>query len=156
MTAQLVQGGGREGVLRFSFTSCNIRPCQMRQLKQHPVCLSCGLVWGVKYWDSSKVFPSLHSWRTPPAHLLPLFSFSGDLQTTFLCIKAPLGARFLALVSPLSIGTDQRHIWRALLSSHLYKFCTWDIKLIEVWYSSFRLSLRLFFHSRLPFHASIP
>lgn len=49
VTAQLVQGGGRERVLRFSFTSCNVRPCQMRQLKQHPVCLSCGLDWGVKY-----------------------------------------------------------------------------------------------------------
>lgn len=49
VTAQLVQEGGWEGVLRFSFTSCNIRPCQMRQLKQHPVCLSGGLDRGVKY-----------------------------------------------------------------------------------------------------------
>lgn len=40
---------GRERVLRFSFASCNVRPCQMRQLKQHPVCLSCSLDQGVKY-----------------------------------------------------------------------------------------------------------
>lgn len=52
---------------------------------------------------------------------------------------APLGASFLTLDSPLSIWTDQRHIWRVLLSSQPYKFLTWDIKFIEAVYSSFKL-----------------
>lgn len=59
--------------------------------------------------------------------------------------KGSLGCQVSSLGLSLGHLNRSKHIWRALLSFHLCKFLNWDIKLIEVGCSSFRLSLRLFF-----------
>lgn len=56
---------GREGVLRFSFSSYNGKPCSNEKVKT-----TCSLDQSVKYWESSKISTSPHSWRTLPTQLL--------------------------------------------------------------------------------------
>lgn len=109
VTAQLVQGwGGVGGVLRFSFTSCRVRPCQMRQLKQPGLFVSwpglgCEILGRQK---SVCISPQLENTSHTAS---ALSSFSGDLKSTFPLTKSSLIARFLVLDSLLSIWTDQRH-----------------------------------------------
>lgn len=99
---------GVGGVLRFSFTSCSIRPCQMRQLKQ-PGLFVLWLGLGCEILGQQQsVCISLQLENT--SHMASaLSSFSGDLKSSFLLTKASLGAMFSVLDSLFSIWTDQRH-----------------------------------------------